>query len=59
MTTSDLIGVTETAGLDDPGPFLNESSPKQSIMHESLAQFHYYTEGVVLTPISVFGVIGK
>lgn len=30
-----------------------------SLIQEDLQEFKYYSEGVVLTPISVFGVIGK
>jgi hypothetical protein len=27
--------------------------------YESLEAFKYYTEGVLLTPVSIFGVMGK
>ena len=56
-TVSEGIFLVEAAANDSAQNA--SSAPSLSIMHESLAQFHHYTEGVVLTPISVFGVIGE
>jgi hypothetical protein len=37
-----------------------EAVPAEDVVHGgSLAEFKFYAEGVVLTPISIFGILGE
>ena len=59
-SSSIVVGPTSSGGeASEYDQLLNQGIEEEPVDYKNLEEFRYYSEGIVLTPISMFGIFGK